>query len=137
MEMCDLVGKTVKEARINDEKDLILLVLLDDSRLYLSAVGDCCSSSWFEHIGGLEAVIGHEITEVINREMPESKESDDYHVTKFYGWTLVTENGRCDIEMRNRSNGYYGGWVEVHEQPLTQYGDVRDDAATKPLTEDL
>ena len=139
--MKDLIGKTVKAIRINDVKDLIELTC-DDGILYLSAVGDCCSTSWFEHMTGVEALIGHTIKNVLVREMPPPKtddEDDEFDVTDFYGWTLETEAGRCDIEMRNQSNGYYGGTCEVSSKALDQYGREREDkdSTTKAVTDDF
>ena len=40
-------------------------------------------------------------------EIDENDHRDD--AVRCYGWTLFTNIGRCQIEMRNASNGYYGG----------------------------
>ena len=132
-----LIGKEVKEIKINYDKDLIKLVCVD-SVLFLSAYGDCCSRSWFEHMTGVDALIGQKINKVVEREMPPAKENEEeMECLQFYGWTIETNRGRCDLEMRNESNGYYGGDCEVDEKPLGKYGGTRDDDATKTVTDDF
>ena len=136
--MKTLEGKTVRAILINHEKDLIRLIC-DGPALFLSATGDCCSRSWFEHMTGVEALIGHAINAVIERPMPGDKEETPDRVIRFYGWTLETSRGRCDIEMRNESNGWYGGDCIVSEKALDQYHGERDDesSAQKLVTDDF
>lgn len=43
----------------------------------------------------------------------ESLNEGDY--IKVYRTTIVTDRGFIDIEYRNSSNGYYGGWLEKDE----------------------
>lgn len=143
MNIKTLTRKRIKSIEINERRDLIALDT-DDGIVFLSAVGDCCSHSWFEHIQGLEALVGHEIRGVEDRQMPDIPDKpDEYEVIKSYGWSIITERGRCELEMRNSSNGYYGGWIEVSESsPLDQYSSPRtpsdkDELKTLPLTEDF
>lgn len=79
----------------------------------LTAVGDCCSSSWFEHVDDIGAV-GGEITEWTNDE-PYHEEyrpaNTNYEYFEYQFMTLKTTKGRVHIEMRNSSNGYYGGYI--------------------------
>lgn len=118
-----LVGKKITSLKTNPEHTYLVFKTEDEQIGYYSD-GDCCSSSWFENISGLECLLGHTVKEVLEREMPESystkSEPDedgyqyDIDYIQLYGWTLVTDKGRFDIEMRNSSNGYYGGsadWV--------------------------
>jgi len=123
MEWSDLVGKKVNQVRINPDRDILELSVAGGEVIYLSAVGYCCSESWFEHIEGAECLIGKEIRRVVDREMPKDYDDGDFNVTRFYGWTIETDSGRCDLEMRNLSNGYYGGDVEIASDPLDQYRD--------------
>ena len=109
--MEELKGVAVKSVEINNAKDLIVILSENGDKWYLSATGDCCSSSWFEHIEGIDALIGETINKVVDREMPEGRDDEEHEHLEFYGWTLETAKGRCDIEMRNASNGYYGGDV--------------------------
>lgn len=80
----------------------------------LRAYGDCCSSSWFEHCDEVGA-IGGQIVEFTNDPMPEGNfpdnVGDEYFSYDFV--TLRTTKGRVHIEMRNSSNGYYSGYIDV------------------------
>lgn len=120
-----LVGKTVAKLEVNAEKKVIRFTLSDGSVLFASAVGDCCSQSWFENLEGEEALIGNPVISVVDRKMPEAEDKTDGpeygNLTQFYGWTLETSRGRFDIEMRNESNGYYGGNVIVSDVISDQY----------------
>lgn len=120
--MKEFIGKKISAIRINSTKDILVFNLADGCTLFASAIGDCCSTSWFEHLSGIEALIGHEIIEIVERVMPEQEEKNKYEYIQYYGWTFVTERGRADLEMRNSSNGYYGGYCEVNYYARNQYG---------------
>lgn len=80
----------------------------------LSAEGDCCSHSWFEHVDDFDAV-GGEITEFTNDDPYHDEDRPDivdrYDHMEYQFMTLKTTKGRVHIEMRNSSNGYYGGYI--------------------------
>lgn len=112
-----LTGLTIRSALIGNEKETLILTTDSGKKYEFNAVGDCCSNSWFEHMNGVESLIGHAILNVITREIPEDKQTASSHelnddVISYYGWTIETVAGRFDIEMRNASNGYYGGYIE-------------------------
>ena len=119
-----LVGKTVSKLEMNNAKDVIRFTLDDGAFIFASAVGECCSRSWFEHIEGEDALIGSPVLAVV-----EKKSAPDYgELTQFYGWTLETARGRFDIEMRNESNGYYGGKIIVSDSISDQHhSEVEDE----------
>lgn len=104
-----LVGKTVKEVRLHADKTLLAFICDSGDYLYCYTDGDCCSSSWIEHLNGLKSLLGHVVNNVVTRDMPEVAGESEWSCISCYGWTLETNAGRCDIEMRNESNGYYGG----------------------------
>lgn len=138
-DMKRLIGRKILSVSLNAEKDVLALHFEDGPRAVLSAVGDCCSRSWFEHLSGLEALVGHAISAVLEREMPADKwsEPEEYELVRFYGWTLVTDYGRADLEMRNASNGYYGGDVEIGDGYIGQYGEAGEMPDMSPVTEDF
>lgn len=126
MEWTEFVGRAVVQVEINGPKDLLIFTFKDGSRIFASATGDCCSTSWFEHVEGLECLIGHKIVEAVERDMPKGIKDEEHDHLQFYGWTLVTSRGRFDIEMRNASNGYYGGSVDLSFTDANdQYGQKR------------
>lgn len=110
----DLIDKRVKKVYISSD-NCVLVFVCDDGfkkeKFAYKALGDCCSGSWIEHIDGLSRLIGNTVFEVVEKEMPQPPQGD-YESLQAYGWTLITTQGYTDIEMRNESNGYYGGWVQ-------------------------
>ena len=120
-----LIGKKIKKMVLSEDKEHIFFTFDDYSRAEIIADAECCSNSWFEHVemtmelnAESEAL---EIIDVIEKTMPEEKtthETDGVGLTehiyiRFYGWSIVTPKGAIDIEMRNKSNGYYGGSVSI------------------------
>ena len=87
----------------------------DGSTIYADPEGDCCSHSWVEHVSGVAAAEGATIVSVDERpELDSQKNVDDsgYDCLALYGISLITAHGeRIDIDYRNESNGYYGGWL--------------------------
>lgn len=113
-ELDALIGKRISEILINPGKDYLAFIFAwgaPDSVQYY-ADGDCCSQSWIEHINGIEILSSPAlVTDVADRDMPEAEDNDEYNCIRVYGWTIKTDRGYIDIEMRNSSNGYYGGML--------------------------
>lgn len=119
--LSDVVGKTPSKVLLSQDKELLSFTFDDGTSLTWSAVGDCCSSSWFESVESFDFNGAIRQVEMING--PEREDGE----LKIYFCTIYSVSGRLCIEMRNSSNGYYGGWIEVGEKPLDQYGRVRED----------
>ena len=95
-----------------------------------TAQGECCSESFICHID--EPVLGAEILDDTMREidlpsqenicsLPRKDHENDVETQYFY--KLRTTKGDLIVEMRNYSNGYYGGWLYGN---LTAPLDCRD-----------
>jgi len=114
-----LLGKTIVAVHTTAGRDAIGFVMASGETLLFWAEGDCCSRSWFEHVTGLVHLLGAEITGIKDRPMgeaietlsPEQKRAFHDRELKLYGWTIMTTRGYFDVEMRNSSNGYYGGYI--------------------------
>lgn len=102
--------------------DEMLIFQTDKGLISFLVEGDCCSRSWIEHFEGVEALLGKTVisTEdiMINNVFPRNEydETIDEHgnaheYLQSYGVKLTTTAGRAQIEYRNSSNGYYGGWM--------------------------
>lgn len=135
MDWQEFVGSVVTSVEMNAGKDVLVFHREGQSDIIASATGDCCSHSWFEHVEGLECLIGHKIIGAVERAMPEAQRDHPEHdCLQFYGWTLETARGRFDIEMRNSSNGYYGGSVALSsESALDTYDHAREIGELKTL----
>ncbi len=125
MEIKDLIGKTINKLYISENKEVLRAEMKAGNVIHITAVGDCCSHSWFEHLSGVEAILGEQINEVLEREMPDETVLGYEHI-QYYGYTFVTDKGRFDIEFRNSSNGYYGGRLIVSSKPRNQYNNAFD-----------
>lgn len=103
----DLVGFNLLSAELSNG---VITLKTDGYVIEGEPEGDCCSRSWIEHF---ENDGGGEITKFDSSSDGEIDESlsDKYTDVKQYFSTLYTEKGRVTWEMRNSSNGYYGGWI--------------------------
>jgi hypothetical protein len=111
----ELVGKTIHSVALNEDNTEITFVT-DAEPVTLVARGDCCSQCWIESLDDPEALLGT-VTDVEEIEMPDlgnistNNYPGDYSVDQvdYYGLKITTDKGRCVIDYRNDSNGYYGG----------------------------
>jgi hypothetical protein len=77
---------------------------------------------WFNHVNGVETVLGEgNVFDILRGAMITGVESkgwtddrtdeDGYDVIQDGFWTIATDRGYIDLEVRNSHNGYYGGSV--------------------------
>lgn len=119
-----LVGKTIAFVKISDNRESVLFITIDGDIICYMACGDCCSQSWIEHFD-YGSLIGATVIDVIckypNEDLDAERE-DHLLPTRFpdfqqeydqaYFYEIVTDKGSETLEMRNSSNGYYGGYME-------------------------
>ena len=137
-----LVGKRINGLLLGN--DAWTLVVRDTTgRHYrFDTANDCCNSVWFNHINGLDILgegnsfdilRGAVVLEVEDKGWGENRNGVDGHEVVQDGfWTLRTDRGYIDIEVRNSHNGYYGGNVGYNED--SDLSDVED---LHPVTEDF
>lgn len=89
----------------------------DKGFINFQAEGDCCSHSWFEHFEGVDSLVGATVKNIeeISLENVGIK-SEDWECIRVYGYKITTDKGYAQIEMRNSSNGYYGGYIIVSSE---------------------
>lgn len=87
----------------------------------LIAVGDCCSSSWFfffnnelNKIAKGKSIDSIEILEQIKLPPSGVQEHDLNHLVRI----KFTDGKFYDFVLRNSSNGYYDGWIEINIKTL-------------------
>jgi len=105
----------------NDGTSLAIVVGGTDymvSVLLLECEGDClCSYSFIEQVSNPEAARMARFHDWVEAEIgpddlgltPDQREAKERGELKFYFYRLLTDKGETTIEMRNESNGYYGG----------------------------
>jgi hypothetical protein len=115
-----LVGRKIITVSKNQEANRLCFET-DAGSFVFYADGDCCSESWFNHLEGLDALIGGTVRAVEEIDMGDLLEADAGHsgrqsLDSLYGFKIQTDKGTAQIEMRNASNGYYGGSVVEDER---------------------
>jgi len=126
-----LVGKRILSIEIDGDNQWYIKIATDKGDVYIEAWGECCSESWFYHILGVDALIGHVVTDVkqvgMERPIEDDKVRQDYDI--LYCVNIKTDGGYADLEFRNSSNGYYGGWISVVDS-------IPSDTRMIPVTRD-
>lgn len=117
-----LVGRKVKKANINPEKDCVVLDC-EDGRLYITWVGDCCAKCYLAHVNGIDNLFAETITAADHAEWVRQEEKDEYdEVTETLGTKIITTKGYVDFESRVEHNGYYGGRILISDdEPMDEY----------------
>lgn len=129
-----LIGKKIKLAEINEEKDLVVLTTQEDKKIYLTWEGDCCASCYIQHVSGVDNLIGAEILSAENAEWKDISSGEEYEVTESMGTNIKTTKGYVTFESRVEHNGYYGGYIYVSDdEPMDQYSSPRYDGKLPEL----
>lgn len=114
--MKELIGSKIDRVIVENSMNYYIVFISGDKEYIYAAQGECCSESWFYHILGIDCLIGHTVQKVDEIDMGEIDDGlTRQGYDKLYKITLTTESGYCDIEFRNSSNGYYGGWCSYTE----------------------
>ena len=108
-------------ALVEHDSDWVKFTFLDDGGpVRYKTYGDCCSTTWIEHITIPDGIVGTAIFAATEPELPPHPssevipEEEQYgDVTQVYHTALATNVGHIIIEYRNSSNGYYGGSLEL------------------------
>lgn len=130
-----LKNKIITALYKSDDNGELSFKVHDNEYINFVAVGDCCSTTWFEHFSGIENLISNQIIDIEEVDMSHlnediNEESGCYDEIQVYGIKIKTTKGYVDIEFRNSSNGYYGGWVETYKEDSL-------DESLKLVTEDF
>ena len=120
-----LVGKRINGLFIGDDAWALVFRDINGRHYCFRTKNDCCNTVWFNHVNGVETVLGEGnlfdilrgamITGVENKGWTEDR-ADGYDVIQDGFWTISTDRGYIDLEVRNSHNGYYGGSVEYDEE---------------------
>lgn len=110
--MKELIGKTISNIFMDPDGGVIVFDTQDGYYKYF-AEGDCCSSTWIEHIHGITNNLPFTVDEYKFIDLEEGWAPTRDHYTEedsFYAEGLICcGKPEIKIEYRNASNGYYGG----------------------------
>jgi hypothetical protein len=120
-----LVGKRINGLFIGDDDWALVFRDINQRHYCFRTENDCCNTVWFNHVNGVETVLGEGnlfdvlrgamVTGVEDKGWTEDRE-DGYDVIQDGFWTIKTDRGYIDLEVRNSHNGYYGGSVRYDEE---------------------
>ena len=138
-----LVGKRINGLFIGDSAWALVFRDINGRHYCFRTENDCCNTVWFNHVNGVETVLGEgNLFDILRGAMVTAVESkgwtddrtdeDGYDVIQDGFWTIATDRGYIDLEVRNSHNGYYGGSVEYREEH--NIGNIED---LREVTEDF
>jgi hypothetical protein len=107
-----LMNRHIVAARMKG-KEGVVLVEACGAEIHLDTDADCCSSTWFEGVDGLDNMNDAVITGAEDTFLRDEQGGEE----KFYSFKITTTKGYVDLPYRNSSNGYYGGSVEISRVP--------------------
>ena len=105
-----LDGKTITQIEIATDKRAMRFMIEGADPIVAKADGDCCSSTWIEHVELPALGFPAKVLKVEDIDLPGSNDNDsEYECLAVYGLKITTDKGEVVIDYRNSSNGYYGG----------------------------
>lgn len=137
----DLIGKRINAVFLARGNWTLVFRTTDGKFYRYDTSNDCCNSVWVNHISGLnilgngdcfDLLRGVLVTGSEDKEWTDSRawtkadggEGGDVIEDGFY--SLHTDRGYIDIEVRNDHNGYYGGSFDYTEDlDLTSLEDLK------------
>ena len=132
-----LVGKRINGLFIGDSAWALVFRDINGRHYCFRTENDCCNTVWFNHVNGVETVLGEgNLFDILRGAMITGVESkgwtddrtdeDGYDVIQDGFWTIATDRGYIDLEVRNSHNGYYGGSVVYDaESDMSKIEDLR------------
>ena len=133
-----LVGKRINGLLIGDDAWALVFRDINGRHYCFRTENDCCNTVWFNHVSGVETVLGEgNVFDILRGAMVTGVEAkgwtddrtdeDGYDVIQDGFWTISTDRGYIDLEVRNSHNGYYGGSVVYDaESDLSTIEDLRE-----------
>jgi hypothetical protein len=138
----NVVGKRINGIFLGNDGWSLVLRTVDGKYFRYDTSNDCCNSVWVNHMTGVDAVgkgnsfdllRGALVLSAEDKEWTENRDGSDegHEVIQDGFYTLVTDRGYIDVEVRNSHNGYYGG--SYHDVG----SDISDIADLQQVTEDF
>ena len=134
----NLIGQRITAVFLGDDDTSMVFRTTEGKYFFYQTRVECCNTVWVTHIAGVGAVRGNGnsfdllrgalVTGGEDKEWTENRDGEDpYEVIQDGFYTLHTDRGYVDIEVRNSHNGYYGGDFEEAEiLDLSEIADLRE-----------
>lgn len=110
----DMIGRKLSTVTLNDDGAAVLFTFDEGPTARFDVEGDCCSTSWVEHLelpGNIKGatVLSVDDSVPITQDHSEHDEDNGGDSIQVYNTVFRTDRGDIVLEYRNSSNGYYGG----------------------------
>jgi hypothetical protein len=123
----NLVGERINSILLRDDNQRIVFRTIEGREFRYYTSGDCCNTVWINHVTGV-SILGEGNTFDLLRGAlvtgsedkgwgPNRSDEDEWDVIQDGFFTLKTDRGYIDFEVRNSHNGYYGGSFEFDSSP--------------------
>lgn len=109
----NMLNRKIAAVTLSADREQIVFQFQDGFSRAFGVEGDCCSSSWIEHLEMPGDIVGATLLDVddsapITQDHPEHDDGGEISV---YNTAFKTDKGEIVLEYRNSSNGYYGGYL--------------------------
>lgn len=139
-----LVGKRINGIFLNEDSTNVVFRCVGGEYLGFYVHGDCCNTVYINHFQGNDVigdgntfdlirgalVIGTEEKEWVTIDDGDEDDTWSGDVVEDGFFTIKTDRGYIDFEVRNEHNGYYGGhiseWDNLAEKDLAELVPLKD-----------
>ena len=121
----NLIGKRINGIFLGNDAWTLVFRTIEGEYFRYNTGNDCCNSVWVNHITGVDAVGKGNSFDLLRGALvigaedkgwgEDRNDEDGYEVVQDGFWTIRTDRGYIDIEVRNSHNGYYGGSFDEDE----------------------
>lgn len=130
----DLIGKRINGVFLANDAWTLVFRTTDGKYYRYDTENDCCNTVWVNHMTGVnilgegnsfDLLRGALVTGCEDKGWGENRSDEDgWEVVQDGFWTLKTDRGYIDVEVRNSHNGYYGGSFNFNEDGITDIADL-------------
>lgn len=130
----NLIGHRINGIFLGNSNWTMLIRTTEGKFFRYDTENDCCNSVWVNHITGVDILgEGNEfdllrgalVTGAEDKGWSENRDDEEgYEVVQDGFWTIRTDRGYIDVEVRNSHNGYYGGSFSLNEHEDDKIGDI-------------
>jgi len=138
----NLVGERINGILLNESNDRLIIRTINGREYHYYTSGDCCNNVWINHMSGVNILGDGNTFDILRGALVTASEDkgwgenrndeDEWNVIQDGFFTLSTDRGYIDFEVRNSHNGYYSGSFEYDEYPH-----INNEYEWRTITEDF
>lgn len=113
-----IVGKKIGSMRLVDGE--LRVKLSDGTKHRFIPAGGFGGTCWIESVEGLDLMVGATVLGGENKGWRTSNDEHDYSVLEAGFYSMHTDHGTLDVELRVGHNGFYGGSLEHETEEISK-----------------